>query len=294
MFNEYEKPLLSIGGTLQSFFNNLSSLHESLINHSEFGPRFLYLNDKSAGFAPSFRADVPSTKSDLYTLNIYTIQEKKSAFLNNFYMGLIESASKLIWDLDVQIVKLKSTELSFEFSLFDENLFSFVLGYQVKLKNASQLNQFISNENRIALDFELDDDLIKSTFPFTILLDRNMNIVQVGDSLVRHLGQPILSGHGCHFFTYFSIESPVLNEYTFNSLLLNQNMNFKLKMKSIDGKNAQMKDMEIKGSIVYENDSDYLLFLGSPSINNLEELTDRGLYISDIPIHDPGRFFYHL
>ncbi len=76
-------------------------------------------------------------------------------------MGLIESASKLIWDLDVQIVKLKSTELSFEFSLFDENLFSFVLGYKVKLKNASQLNQFISNENRIALDFELDDDLIK-------------------------------------------------------------------------------------------------------------------------------------
>ena len=61
-------------------------------------------------------------------------------------------------------------------------------------------------------------------------------------------------------------------------------------MKSIDDKNSQMKDMEIKGSIVYENGSDYLLFLGSPSINNLEELTDRGLYISDIPIHDPGNF----
>ena len=272
---------------MQNFFNNLSSLHESLINHAQFGPRFLYLNDKYTGFAPSFRAD-ENTKSDAICLNIYTIQEKKTPFLNNFYLGLIEAAAKLIWDLDVQIDKMKNTELNFDFAKFDDNLYSFVLGYKVTLKNPAQLNHFISAEINNSFDFNLSADIFKATFPFTILLDRSLNIVQVGDSLVRSLGQAILNGHGCHIFTYFSIEEPKLNEYSFDSLLLNQNMNFKLKMKSVDAKTSQMKDMEIKGSIIYENETDFLLFLGSPSIQSLEELTDRGMYISDIPIHDAG------
>ncbi len=36
-------------------------------------------------------------------------------------------------------------------------------------------------------------------------------------------------------------------------------------------------------------ESGCLLFLGSPLIDGLEGLTSRGLYISDIPIHDATR-----
>ena len=130
---------------------------------------------------------------------------------------------------------------------------------------------------------------VRSTFPFTLLLDRELNIIQFGDSLTRHLGQSILSGHGTHLFTYFSIEIPKLSEYTFQSLFINQNMNFRLKMKDVEEKSSQLKDMEIKGSIIYVEETDCLLFIGSPVLLGLDELTGRGLYISDIPIHDAAR-----
>ena len=41
--------------------------------------------------------------------------------------------------------------------------------------------------------------------------------------------------------------------------------------------------------MLYCNESDCLLFLASPLIDGLEALTSRGLYISDIPIHDATR-----
>lgn len=289
LFNDYEKSLMSIGDSIQSFFNNLSSLHESLLKHSEFGTRFLYLNGKFTGFAPSFRADL-EPESEQSVLNIFVIQEKKTAFLNNFYFGLIESAAKLIWNLDVQIKKLKNAELRNSCLKLDDSSFSFVFGYRITLKSLDQSINFITNElNLSLLEFNLNSDLIKSTFPFTILIDRNLNIVEFGDSLVRHLGSLILSGYGLSFLTYFSIETPKLNDYSFESLVINQNNLVVIKIKLVDSKFAQLKDMEIKGSIVYENDIDCILFLGSPLIQSLEELNDRGLYISDIPIHDAVR-----
>lgn len=36
-------------------------------------------------------------------------------------------------------------------------------------------------------------------------------------------------------------------------------------------------------------ESDSLLFLGAPALDGLESLTSRGLFISDIPLHDATR-----
>jgi Heme NO binding associated len=47
--------------------------------------------------------------------------------------------------------------------------------------------------------------------------------------------------------------------------------------------------MELKGQMVFCPESDSLLFVASPFLDGLEGLTSRGLYISDIPIHDATR-----
>lgn len=47
--------------------------------------------------------------------------------------------------------------------------------------------------------------------------------------------------------------------------------------------------LEFKGQMLYCHESDCLLFLASPLVDGLEALTSRGLYISDIPIHDATR-----
>lgn len=41
--------------------------------------------------------------------------------------------------------------------------------------------------------------------------------------------------------------------------------------------------------MVYCSESDSLMFLGAPALDGLESLTSRGLFISDIPLHDATR-----
>lgn len=45
----------------------------------------------------------------------------------------------------------------------------------------------------------------------------------------------------------------------------------------------------MKGQMVYCPESDSILFVSSPFLNGLEGLTGRGLFISDIPLHDATR-----
>lgn len=45
----------------------------------------------------------------------------------------------------------------------------------------------------------------------------------------------------------------------------------------------------MKGQMVHCSESDSILFVSSPFLNGLEGLTGRGLFISDIPLHDATR-----
>lgn len=50
-----------------------------------------------------------------------------------------------------------------------------------------------------------------------------------------------------------------------------------------------LQGLEFKGQMLYCAESDCLLFLASPLVDGLDALTSRGLFISDIPIHDATR-----
>jgi guanylate cyclase soluble subunit alpha len=47
--------------------------------------------------------------------------------------------------------------------------------------------------------------------------------------------------------------------------------------------------MELKGQMLHLPEIDGILFLGTPSVEKLDELIEKGLYISDLPIHDATR-----
>ena len=47
--------------------------------------------------------------------------------------------------------------------------------------------------------------------------------------------------------------------------------------------------MMLKGQMVYVQESDAILFLGSPIVVKLDDMLGKGLHISDIPIHDATR-----
>ena len=50
-----------------------------------------------------------------------------------------------------------------------------------------------------------------------------------------------------------------------------------------------LQGLDLKGQMCACDESDSLVFIGSPLIDGLDALTGRGLYISDIPIHDMTR-----
>lgn len=47
--------------------------------------------------------------------------------------------------------------------------------------------------------------------------------------------------------------------------------------------------MRLKGQMIFVPESDSILFLCSPSVTNLDDLSRRGLFLSDIPLHDATR-----
>jgi guanylate cyclase soluble subunit alpha len=307
LFGLYENELKSIGSTMQKFFNILNSFHEALINHNQFGQRFLYLNESFTGYTPSFKCEVEkvstsdSSRID-YRMVIISIQESATFFLRNFYHGVIEATGKKLWDLDVIVDILLSLDMLSKEKIDDgleginneADLDKYVMGYSVRIseENKESMDRFISGTDLSddPNDTFISADIFKSVFPFSILFDHTMTIRQVGDGLIRHLGHSMKQSNSLNFLSYFSIISPKLNEYTFDSILINESMSYVLKIKCIDNtKNNQYKDMELKGSMMFVEESDSLLFIGSPAIQHLEELTGRGLYISDIPIHDATR-----
>lgn len=53
--------------------------------------------------------------------------------------------------------------------------------------------------------------------------------------------------------------------------------------------NVLFQVMDLKGQMIYILESSAILFLGSPCVDRLEDFTGRGLYLSDIPIHNALR-----
>lgn len=47
--------------------------------------------------------------------------------------------------------------------------------------------------------------------------------------------------------------------------------------------------MDLKGQMIFMSEMNAILFLGSPCVDKLDELMGRGLYLSDIPIHNALR-----
>ena len=51
----------------------------------------------------------------------------------------------------------------------------------------------------------------------------------------------------------------------------------------------QKRRMCLKGQMIYAAETDKILFMCSPNVGTLDELSERGLFLSDLPLHDSTR-----
>ncbi|AKG22084.1 response regulator [Calothrix sp. 336/3] len=125
------------------------------------------------------------------------------------------------------------------------------------------------------LQFSLDFEQFASLFPFHLVINREMKIIQIGQVLQR-IFEP-LNLLGSPLDIYFQINRPkCLN--TFEAILDQRRSLFLLQ--------CHHQDIQLKGQMVYVENGDSLLFLASPWITDISDLKKLGLNINDFPLHD--------
>ncbi|CAL1683524.1 unnamed protein product [Lasius platythorax] len=126
-------------------------------------------------------------------------------------------------------------------------------------------------------------------FPWHFVVDRQLELVQLGVGFMKIFGHH-LNRFGREISTYFVFTRPHGVTLTFHEILKRANTPFILTLQRPYGVDKYPAEgLEMKGQMVHCPESDSILFVSSPFLNGLEGLTGRGLFISDIPLHDATR-----
>ncbi|PIK59276.1 putative guanylate cyclase soluble subunit alpha-2-like [Apostichopus japonicus] len=267
-FEFYGGILGALGGTLVDFFCNIDGVNK---------PVSL---DK---MSPSFRCSKEGSKNMTY-LHYYS----NSISLAFSMVGQIRMASILLFNTFVE-VKLLRQQNSEECCHSVYSVKPLLTSVQTPVSENAPFTQINVSSN--VKDTKLPVQIFCAAYPFHVLFNRGLVIQQIGDTVMRMI-QTQAASDGLNFNSYFKVLTPPMKRVTFENMLANINKTFMLSTTGIGNlaKNENVYPaIEVKGQMIYIPESECMMFLGSPRVNKLEELTGRGLYLADIPIHDATR-----
>ncbi|CAL1601312.1 unnamed protein product [Knipowitschia caucasica] len=253
-----------VGGALQDFLNSFNVLlKQSSPDRTECAnePSVLCL-DKDPGF-----------------LTVYFFNPRPTTKL--FFPGVIKAAAGILYQTTVDVLldapgaKDSILQTSPQSSLL----------YTVVVKDAKSLSP---SPLRATSAGTLPTSLFSNIFPFHLILDQNLVLMQMGHALRKRLTRKDgLIKRSATFQEHFHIVSPQI-KCTFQGILTMLNTQFIIRIRHSSA-DSTGKLMDLKGQMIYVSESNVILFLGSPCVDKLEDLTGRGLYLSDIPIHNALR-----
>jgi len=133
------------------------------------------------------------------------------------------------------------------------------------------------------MPFSFDKDQFNRLFPFFILVDKDMKIIDYGKSLKKIF--PDLENK--YFSDCFKFLRPQHINLTFNNLISFQNQLLIFGSK-------ENPVFNFKGGFEFIEDKQELLFLGSPWFNSIEDANSLHLTITDFAIHDTVMELLHV
>lgn len=254
----YTKILKVLGASTQEFLQNLDALHDHLAT--------IYPGMQ----APSFRC---SNENGVLILHYYSDRPG----LEQIVVGIVKAVAKNLHnsEIEVNVIKTKEECDHVQFAIIDK-----------QRKGLVSRDEHHNTEHK-NLDPMISPATFCRAFPFHILFDRNMTITQTGFSLVRVI--PTVANDNCKIDDVFEMIRPHM-KFTFHHILSHINTVYVLRSREGVCKTyAETLRMRIKGQMIFVPESDSLLFMCSPSVNSLDDLSRRGLFLSDIPLHDSTR-----
>ncbi|TKS68251.1 Guanylate cyclase soluble subunit beta-1 [Collichthys lucidus] len=217
---------------------------------------------------------------DLGLLTVYFFNPRPTTEL--FFPGVIKAAARLLYHTTVDVLM---DPPSVKDSILQSSPQPSLL-YTVVVKDAKNLSP---SPLRATSAGTLPTSLFSTIFPFHLILDQDLVLVQIGHGLRKRLTRKDGLRRSTTFQEHFSIVSPQI-KCTFQGILTMLNTQFLIRIKhGVSTTDNTGKLMDLKGQMIYVSESNVILFLGSPCVDKLEELTGRGLYLSDIPIHNALR-----
>uniref|UniRef100_A0A0B6ZPJ3 Guanylate cyclase soluble subunit beta-1 n=1 Tax=Arion vulgaris TaxID=1028688 RepID=A0A0B6ZPJ3_9EUPU len=267
----YDKILKVLGATTREFLENLDALHDHLST--------IYPGMRAPSFRCSIRPEDGAT-----VLHYYSDRPG----LEHIVIGIVkEVASELHKSpVNVEIIKTKEDDCDHvQFAITEQN---------------QQTNQGITNldvfEHSLSSEPKISPASFCRAFPFHMLFDRDLVIQQAGTSISRVVPKV---NKNFRVTELFDMIRPHM-EFGFEPVLSHINTVFVLITKqgvhSTDEDADQQTDlasgkqqMRLKGQMIYVSECDSILFMCSPSVMNLDDISSRGLYLSDIPLHDATR-----
>ncbi|XP_075399747.1 guanylate cyclase soluble subunit beta-1 isoform X2 [Tenrec ecaudatus] len=268
----YDTILRVLGSNVREFLQNLDALHDHLAT--------IYPGMR----APSFRC-TDAEKGKGLILHYYSEREG----LQDIVIGIIKTVAQQIHgtEIDMKVIQQRNEECDHTQFLIEEK--------------ESKEEDFYEDLDRFEENGTQESRISPSTFckafPFHIIFDRDLVVTQCGNAIYRVL--PQLQPGNCSLLSVFSLVRPHI-DISFHGILSHINTVFVLRSKEglLDVEKLECEDeltgteiscLRLKGQMIYLPEADSILFLCSPSVMNLDDLTRRGLYLSDIPLHDATR-----
>ncbi|XP_062864663.1 guanylate cyclase soluble subunit alpha-1 [Trichomycterus rosablanca] len=265
-YEEDAHVLRVVGGALHDFLNSFNVLLKKSAPPTADARRHVY------------QASVLCLDKDPGLLTVYYFNPHSTTEL--FFPGIIQAAARFLYGISVDVKT--DEEGAVLYAGHQPHLL-----YSIAVRDARTLTP---SPMRTHSSGHIPLSLLYSTFPFHILLDQDMGILQMGDGLRRRLGRGREGQRRPSFHEHFLIVLPEI-QADFQGILTMLNTQFILRVKQQASSATAScdKHMDLKGQMIFMSEVNAVLFLGSPCVDRLEELTGRGLYMSDIPIHNALR-----
>uniref|UniRef100_A0A0A9X0F7 Guanylate cyclase soluble subunit beta-1 n=4 Tax=Lygus hesperus TaxID=30085 RepID=A0A0A9X0F7_LYGHE len=258
----YDKILQVLGATPRDFLQNLDALHDHLGT--------LYPGMR----APSFRCTELPDGNDLI-LHYYS----ERPGLEHIVIGIVKTVASKLHNTEVEVIITETKEKCdhVQFLISEKGGGGRVAPAPI------EEDQILSQESKIS------PKTFCNAFPFHFVFDRELKIRQIGTTIARII--PEANSENRKLTDFLDAVRPHL-ELNFANILAHINTVYVLKTKIglIETKLApELSTLRLKGQMLYIPETDLMAFLCYPSVMNLDDLVSRGLFISDVPLHDATR-----
>ncbi|KAG8454010.1 hypothetical protein GDO86_000584 [Hymenochirus boettgeri] len=265
-YEEDEHVLQVVAGTLKDFLNSFST-------HLKQSGQSRTLDD-GCGLE---EGSILCLEKEQDFLNVYYFFPNKITHL--ILPGIIKAAAFILYETEVEVRLIPHS-----FNDGNDFIKEPYLLYSVQVKNTRPSLSPSKPQSYVVIPASI----FCKTFPFHFMFDKDMTMLQIGNGVKRLLNRREIPRKSS-FEEHFEILSPKIRS-TFSGIMTMLNMQFIIRVKRWDSTtDYSSKAMNLKGQMIYVFESSAILFLGSPCVDRLDDFTGRGLYLSDIPIHNALR-----